>query len=195
MINFLSKLIEDPLNLALVALTAVIAAATVAYVIVTIKLANETKLLRKAQTDPLISLHFGAYSNFMLIELRNVGLGPAYNLHFNIIDNIEVHDGKHLTDLNILKDLRYLAPKQEISYELADYNDLKGKTFRIAVNYQNKLAEEYNEEFIFDINEREGSLMSAAPIEGSLSRIATSLDRIDGKIQRPQNPLSGFRSE
>lgn len=44
------------LKLGLAALTAVIEVATAVYALVTIKLVNETKLLRKAQTDPLISL-------------------------------------------------------------------------------------------------------------------------------------------
>lgn len=106
---------ESFLNWALVALTAVIAAATVLYAYITNKLANETKLLRKVQTDPLISLNIATYSPWFIIEVKNVGQGPAYKLEYEIKDNIEVYDKKHLTDLNILKNIKYLAPMQKIS--------------------------------------------------------------------------------
>lgn len=179
------KLMEFLLSLALVALTAAIAIATYFLSKYTKDLANETKLLRKAQTEPLISLYIAADSHFLRIETRNVGQGPAYKLEYEIKDNIEIYDRKHLTDMNILKNISYLAPMQKVSYELATYHEVQGKSFRIIVKYQNKYKEPFYEEFNLDVGELEGSLMSEASAERSLSRIADSVSRMDSKMESP----------
>lgn len=68
---------------------------------------------------------------------------------------------------------------------MATFYAIQGKSFRIIVKYQNKYKEPFSEEFNLDLGELEGSLMSDASAEKSLSRIADSVGSIDSKMEGP----------
>ena len=79
---------------ALNVLFAMVAAVSMAfYVILICSLVKETKKLREAQTEPKISIilqisRVGIHCIDLVI--KNIGLGPAYNVKFEVLEEFDV---------------------------------------------------------------------------------------------------------
>jgi len=72
--------------------SAVVAIATVIYAILTWKLVEETRKIRKIQTEPKISIDIQPKEDsihFIDMIIQNIGLGPAYNIKFTINPDFE----------------------------------------------------------------------------------------------------------
>ncbi len=72
--------------------TVILAIVTAAYVLLTWKLNSETKMMRKAQTEPNISAIIQAderYINWINLLVQNIGLGPAYKVKFEVKPDFE----------------------------------------------------------------------------------------------------------
>jgi hypothetical protein len=68
--------------------TIAVGVSTIVYAYLTAKLVNETKRMRKSQTDPEISVSLVQNDiSISLIDLivENIGLGPAYEIKFEIL--------------------------------------------------------------------------------------------------------------
>lgn len=170
--------------------SAMVAGSTVVYVILTRKLVNETRKLRKAQTEPKISIRIEPNENcirYCDMIIQNIGLGPAYNINFDVSSDIKDFDGKPLSDLNIIKTgIKYLAPSTKRQFFLTQFFEISNDimkirdSFEIKVSYKNSQNEILNECFIMDFSEFSGLTKLGEP---PMHSIAKSLKAIENKIQ------------
>jgi len=167
--------------------TIVIAIATTIYVIFTWQLMNETRKMRKVQSEPIISIFYEQREGcgcWIDLVIKNIGLGAAYNLKFNIIPDFLCGigpDTKNLSKLNIIeKGIPYLAPGQEYRFLLTilDKMDQKriSQPFNIHVAYENFLKERFEREYIIDFSIWDGLILNE---ENPLTKISRSLQTIE----------------
>lgn len=67
--------------------TGVVTISTVVYSILTGKLVSETTKMRQVQTEPKIEVTIKSFDNainIVRLHIRNIGLGPAINVTFNL---------------------------------------------------------------------------------------------------------------
>ena len=106
--------------------SAVVAIATVVYAFLTWRLVSETRKMREAQTEPKVSVTIQPREErIKLIDMviQNIGLGPAYNIKFEINPDFECMKGKFLSELGFMKNgLKYLAPNQKLQFFLTIEN-------------------------------------------------------------------------
>lgn len=165
-----------------------VATATVAYVIFTVKLANETRRLRKAQTEPLISVTIEPlepHINFMELRVQNIGLGPAYNLSFNVTPSVLVGNDL-LAKKTPLSGFNYLRPGQIITSFLCRWNELNPKEFTIKAVYKNTSDESLEETFFINLNQYDALERLGKPplvdIAEKISKINETLSKLTQAI-------------
>ncbi|MEW6409708.1 MAG: hypothetical protein AB1488_06305 [Nitrospirota bacterium] len=160
-----------------------VATATVTYVIFTIKLANETRRLRKAQTEPLVSVTIEPlepHINFMELRVQNVGLGPAYNLAFKITPDVSIGN-ELLNKRTPLNGLNYLRPGQAISSFLCRWNEFNPKEFTVRAMYKNSEGKLLEETFDINLNQYDGLHRLGKP---TLVEIADNILEINKTLQK-----------
>ncbi|RLJ09256.1 MAG: hypothetical protein DRP13_00590 [Candidatus Aenigmatarchaeota archaeon] len=165
----------------------IVALATVVYAILTWKLVSETKELREAQTEPRISVIYQPreeWINFIDLVIKNIGLGPAYDIKFEITPDFEYRKGHFLSELNFMKKgIKYLAPNQRIQFFLTsmveDFENKIKKPFTIKVIYKNKFGKKYSESFVIDFSELVGLGQLGEP---PLHKIAKNIENIQRDI-------------
>jgi len=144
-------------------------------------LVSETKEMREAQTEPNISIMIqprDEWNNFIDIVIKNIGLGPAYNIKFEVNPDFEYMKGQFLSKLNTMSGIKYLAPGQKIQFFLTNMSENfenKIKPFGINVFYQNKLREKYSEKFTINLFELVGLGQLGKP---PLHKIAENIEAI-----------------
>jgi len=139
-------------SVALVVITAV-------YACLTRGLVQESQKMRETQTNPNIGIWIEqreeAPYNIHLV-IKNVGLGPAYNLKFTVDPEFKDKRGKALSERGIIKNgISYLAPNRNIHFYLTDsIKDTKEMPtrFEIAVNYENAIKYPFSESFSIDFS-------------------------------------------
>lgn len=171
----------------------VVAAATVFYARLTKHLVAETKRMREAQTEPMVSIRVGLSSvwvNLVDLIIENVGVGAAYDIRVQLEPDFELASGRFLSELGIVKrGMRYLAPKQAIRTFLTnmmdDVHKSEGKwkdlRFAVVVTYRNAAGREMSERYHIDLAEFEGlSTVGTPPLE----RIAKAVEMQQEDLRR-----------
>ena len=199
---FSNKLLLDFLNSNSgsfnVLFSCIVALSTVAYVILTERLVSETKKLRRAQTEPNVSVIIQPreeYIKFIDLVVQNIGLGPAYDIQFKLEQDFEYWPGKFLSQLNFIKNgIKYLAPKQKYqSFFTSMREDLDKKKethFTVKVIYfqnKDKLGKKFSESFVIDFSELVGLEELGKP---PLYKIAENIEHISKNIKRIEGHLS-----
>ena len=168
--------------------TGVVAFATVVYALLTWKLVNETKEMRKAQTEPNISVTIEPreeWINFIDMKIMNIGSGPAYDIKFKIEPDFEYFKDRFLSKIKIMQGIKYLAPNQKIQFFLTslteNFEEKIKKPFKIKVVYKNKVGDIFRETFIIDFSQFEGMSQLGEP---PLYKIAKSLDSLQKDVGR-----------
>lgn len=90
--------------------SALVAIATLVYAILTWRLVSETRKMREAQTEPNISVTIQPreeWMNFVDLIIQNIGLGPAYNIKFEINPDFKTFTGKFLSEQAVPKPPRF----------------------------------------------------------------------------------------
>ncbi len=87
--------------------------------------------------------------------IRNVGLGPAYSIKFEINPDFEYSKGRFLSELGFMKNgLEYLAPNQTLQFFLTsmveDFEKRTKTLWEIKVTYQNSLGRKYEGKYLID---------------------------------------------
>ena len=173
--------------------SAAVAIATIVYAILTWKLVSENRRMRKAQTEPKIFATIQPreeWIGFIDMVIQNIGLGPAYNIKFEVNPDFEYAKGEFLSELGFMKNgLRYLAPKQKLQFFLTgmseNFKEKTKKTFEIKVTYQNSVGKKYEDVYMIDFSQ----LIGLSQFEPPLYTIAKNIE----KIQKDINYLStGF---
>jgi len=170
--------------------SALVAFSTVIYAALTWKLVSETIKLREAQTEPKISIRIEPNEHCMLycdMIIQNIGLGPAYDLNFNISPDIKDFDEKPLSELNIIKNgIKYLAPSAKRQFFLTQFSKQSKENreiqepFGIEVIYKDGQDKILKDHFTIDFSEFMGLTKLG---ESPMYSIAKSLKEIERKIR------------
>jgi len=166
-----------------VAFSAVVAIATIVYAILTWRLVSETRKMREAQTEPKISVTIQPREEWIgLIDMviQNIGLGPAYNIKFEIKPDFEYAKGNFLSELGFIKSgLRYLAPNQKLQFFLTsmieNFEEKTKKPFKVKVTYQNSMGKKYEDVYVIDFSQLIGLRRLGRP---PLYEIAKNIEKI-----------------
>jgi hypothetical protein len=168
--------------------TAVVAAATVAYVILTRRLAAETRELRRTGTEPRVSIFPDqsprAATVFDLV-VKNIGNGPAYDVGFDVVEDWTIHGKEKLSEIGLMKDgISYLAPGQTIRFFIGmgpEIFNAERRSFRVGVRYRGFTRESYQETFSISFD----YLLKMTWVGQSLERtIADALGKVATTLQR-----------
>jgi hypothetical protein len=165
--------------------------ATLVYAILTWKLVNETRRMRKVQTDAKVVVSLDTRKeaiNFIDFILKNEGNGPAYDLKFTAepVDP-ENSEASILTGIRSFgffnKGLDYLSSRQEIrsflTSMLENFQQKIDTSIRIDVSYKSSFGERFNEKYILDFSIFKGIHQLGKP---NLYSIAKSLEKIQTDI-------------
>lgn len=99
----------------------VVAVSTVCYVLLTWRLVEEQRTLRRAETEPQVSVYAEisprAFTIFDLV-IANIGRGPAYELKLSIVgEDWLIQQREKLSDTGPFKHgIAYLAPGQALRF-------------------------------------------------------------------------------
>ncbi|MCK4680422.1 hypothetical protein KAT82_04810 [bacterium] len=147
---------DDLQTVLMVVFSAVVAGSTVAYALLTRNLVRETALLRRAQTEPQVSVYLTPGQRWLhMLELvvRNSGQGGARDIRCAISAsdaNLEAHN-VHVDCLRLLEHILYLAPGEEIRSFFGDASNFLEEPpleeFSIAVEYNTEMGELRQREF------------------------------------------------
>ncbi len=177
----------------------VVTGATVVYAILTWRLVKETRLLREVQTEPAIEIFLKPLEialHFVRLHIKNVGLGPAFEIKFSITATEGGDSAKGLirdfTKTKFLTHgLKYLGSGQErISGYTQMTEDYEGKiasNLVIEISYKSALGKKYHESLTVDMSEHEGTYQLGTP---HLYSIAESLKKIE---KTTRDIATGFR--
>jgi len=170
--------------------TGLVTLATVTYAILTWRLVSETRKLREVQTEPKVSVIIQPkeeYLNFIELIVQNIGLGPAYNIKFQIDPDYEEKERRFkVSEIGFIKNgLEYMAPNQKLQTYLTnladDFEEKCMKPFEIVTSYQNSAGKTYKDMFLVDFSQRTGIRQVGEP---AINEIAKSIKNIDKFIQK-----------
>ena len=165
----------------------VVTVATVIYAWLTAKLVNETRRMREAQTEPSLQVVYrnrDEWINLLDVAVRNIGLGAAYDITFEIRADLKEGDKNDLADsLGKLgcfsKGLVYLGPNQEFTSFWTNLMDghaskLDSRIF-IHCRYRSATRARYESHCVLDLSEIKGISRIGEP---PLLKIAKQLESI-----------------
>lgn len=179
--------------------TAVVAIATVFYVLLTRQLVNETMAMRRIQSEPQLELTLQSVPvamSILRLHLRNVGMGPATDIR---ITATPLEGG---ATANVILDgfmkvgfmkrgLSYLGPHQEVysgySNALEVGKLMWGCVLEIKVDFRGPDKALREERWIIDFSEHQGNYRLGTP---PLEKIEDHLEQISKDLH---NALSGWK--
>jgi len=171
--------------------TGVVAISTVIYAVLTAFLVFETRKMRRAQTEPRLTAYFEPIEelvNFGHLYIKNIGLGPAFNISFELTS-----EGSDSGGADLIKDfystkffdtgVKYLGPDQALRSGYTSFTDnfeekLKA-TIVVKICYRNSTNAKHEELYRIDLSELEGSGRLGKP---HLYSIAQSLEKIQKDV-------------
>lgn len=183
----------------MVIFTAVVTISTVVYAFLTARLTEETRRMRKIQTEPKIEVALKPreeFVNIVNIYTKNIGLGPAYEITFEI--TIEAgNEGaneliKDFTKPNFFNTgLNYLGPGKEVLSGFSQMNKMYDKKIESVLNftvqYKGIAGDNYEEQFRIDFSEFKGTSKLGKPHLYAIAQSFEKLQRDIGHI------VSGFK--
>lgn len=142
----------------------VVACATVAYAVITWRLVKETKDMRESQWMPEIAIFLQPKEHSLgIIDLviQNVGLGPAFNIEFEVIQDFHILEKRPLSELGIFKKgMNYLATNQKyqtfVTSMYEKHEEKLEKSIEFKVTYEDYKRKKYDRHFLLELAEFEG---------------------------------------
>lgn len=176
--------------------TFVVTLSTVVYAVLTAMLVAETRRMREAQTEPRVEVVIKPreeWIGLIHVYVRNIGLGPAYDISFDIKAESGEEGAQALIDdftqTHFFKTgLRYLSPGHEA---VSGYSQLTEKKIEAVlvfeVKYRSATSKTFEERFRTDFAEFKGQTQIGKP---HLYAIAQHLEKIQQDIH---HLATGFR--
>jgi cell division protein FtsL len=172
----------------------VVAISTVFYVILTRQLVSERKKMRKAQTQPEISASLVQNDKtsieFIDLVIENIGLGPAYNIKFEVLNDFKLSKIM-LSEVGFIKNgISYFSPKQPMKLWVDSFlhdKELADKSIELKITYSNSLSDQFNQKFILNFSQFASFTQLGTP---PLIKIAEHLNSIEKNIE---SIASGFK--
>jgi hypothetical protein len=147
---------KTPTNTLSIIFSGIVAFATIIYAYYTKRLVVETIKLRKAQTEPEISLVSSFKNDKIELTVENIGLGPAQNVKLSILEfykktrpDESADEHPTITEITV-KEIPCLYPSQKHTILLdSSKKDNVGTWQMIKISYDNSLGEKrISREFI-----------------------------------------------
>lgn len=172
--------------------SSIVAVSTLIYAVLTWQLVSETKNMRECQTEPKIVISISPradWINFIDIKVQNIGLGPAYNISFELDTNESLNASKdvieNLFGLYFFKSgLNFLGPRDIVSTfftsMIADFEAKANTKIEIWANYKSSTNTIYRDKIILDFNEFKGLTQMGKP---PLNEIAYTLKQLHKDVQ------------
>lgn len=150
----------------LIVFSGIVAFSTVVYAILTGFLVFETRKVRLAQSEPMVSVTYHPDEErhgFIDLRIKNIGAGPALDITFEVQPDFSYHQDIGLSELHLFTNgLKYLGPGDERRFfltTLTENFEAKAKApFEIKVTYRGIIARHKTEGFIIDFSEFDGIL-------------------------------------
>lgn len=178
--------------------SAIVAIATVFYVILTSRLVRETAALRRLQSEPQLDLTLQsvpASIHVLRLVLRNVGMGPAMGLQILVTPLTGGEVASQIIEgfgkVGLMKrGLSYLGPRQEVQSGYVSTFQLGQAiwdcSFEVVINYQGPERTPRQERWIIDFAEQKGNYTIGTP---PLEKIEKHLEQISKDLH---NALTGW---
>ncbi|MEW6608910.1 MAG: hypothetical protein AB1414_15940 [bacterium] len=179
--------------------TAIVTLSTIVYAVLTGVLVHETRKMRHAQTEPRVDVTYRSRDEWIAlidIVVKNIGLGPAYDVKFEITPLTQGEVAKKLVnelqERNFLKTgLNYLSPGQKISSFFTNasekFDEKMTSQVLIKTSYKSSTGKKYFNEYVVDLSEIKGIERIGEP---PLYKIAKNIEAIKKDINQF---ASGFR--
>ena len=182
----------------------VVAISTVFYAILTRQLVRETKTMREAQTQPVMSVRVQSHEDFLhvaMLHIENIGAGPAYNVRFSVNPDFELRPGTGLSSTGIFQHgIKFVAPRQvhqQVLCNLIGQAEEIAKAdsrfqFTISVSYEDLHKKQHEAVFPVDFLHLLGSTRIGTP---ALRSIAQDIDKIQQTVAHFASGFSRLRVE
>lgn len=167
--------------------SAIVAISTIVYACLTWKLVSETRRMRELQTEPKLSVYvqYGKYYPGIVLVIKNIGMGPAQNIKFDVDNDIIDTLFQPLANSHIFKyGINYLAPNQSMYVTLLSTQKQQptdGKfNYNISATCINSIGKKITNEFFIDFNELSSIYVED---EGSIRTISQNISKIERNIR------------
>jgi len=176
----------------------IVSLSTIVYALLTWKLVSETRRMRKVQTEPNISVFIKPreeWIGFVDLIIQNIGLGPAYNIKFDIKPSFESIGEDSISEIGFIKNgLNYLGPNRKIQFFLTsmteNYEDKIEKSFDINIAYDNAMGNECKSVSRIDFSELKGLHQLGKP---PLYQLVKAVEEIKSDIHRMSTGLNKLK--
>ncbi len=173
----------------------VVALSTVVYAFLTWRLSTETIKVRKAHTEPNVSVFLEqnrASIHFFDLIVKNIGSGPAYDVAFKVLEEFEIPKERKLSQIDFIREgIRYMPPNYLIRCYfltfLGNYEKIIDKNIRIQVTYKNANKDNLSEVINLNMSQFKGIQTLG---EDPLNKIAKSIESIQKDVG---NIASGYK--
>jgi len=174
----------------------VVAVSTVVYAVLTWQLVAETRKMRRAQTEPRISVVIQPEENAISLfdmKIENIGMGPAKDIQMTVAPDMKCITGQKLSEMDLIKKgIPYLAPREKIQFVLAngyaDFSELSKSPYEIVVEYRDCIGTPYHETFFFDFSLYAGMMQRGGSplhtIADEMKEIRKEIGKIETKLHR-----------
>ena len=177
----------DMTQLVTLIFSGVVALSTVIYAILTWRLAAETIRMRKAQTDPCVSIYLEQHPtlfHFFDLIIKNIGSGPAYDVTFIVLEDFDIPEGRKLSQIDFIKEgISYMPPDYQIrSYFLTFLGNCEkiiDKSIKVKVSYKNAQKNNMSEIISLNMSQFSGIQMLGGD---PLDKIAKSMESIEKNV-------------
>lgn len=188
-------------SLITVIFSGIVALSTVVYAILTARLTSETKRMRKSQTEPKIAIYLQrnrAALGFFDLVIKNIGLGPAYNVTFQVLEEFKVEQGRNLSAIDFIHEgINYMPPDYTIetfffSIIGKQYAEIINKNIKIRVEYKNSEGKSISEIIKLNMSQFKGiECLGDDPI----NKIAQCIEKIQKDIHDLSTGFSRLKVE
>ena len=181
----------------MVVFTGVVAASTVVYAVLTWRLVSETRTMRRAQTEPRLSvfveLNEQTGNGQMDLVIQNEGPGPAEDILIGFKgDPTYFDDERPIDQLPVIKNgIRYLGSHQRFRIILGwlfgqDYERAIQEPWAFDLKYKNSVGDSFSESFVVDFSQFAGLILTGS---SPLVKIEKHLDTLQRDVH---HLLTGF---
>lgn len=173
----------------------VVALSTFVYAWLTWRLSTETIKMRKAHTEPNVSIYLEQNRvgiHFLDLIVRNIGSGPAYNVTFKVLEEFDIPKERKLSQLGFIQaGITYMPPDYQIrSYFLSflgHYEKIIDKNIKIQISYRNAEKKDISEIISLNMSRYKGIHELG---EDPLNQLAKAIEAIKEDIG---HIASGFK--
>ncbi|MCL4554408.1 MAG: hypothetical protein M1565_04670 [Actinobacteria bacterium] len=178
-----------------VASSAVVAVATVAYVVLTRMIVDESRRLRRSQAEPRV-LVYAEIRTVAVVDLviHNVGTGPAYAVRFSLKQDFQILENARLSEIGFMRQgIHLLGPGQKYRTLLAipSRKDLMTSTLvEVSADYKDVYGTQYHDEFRVDLQAFENIRPGTSPAE----RMAEAAPKLADELKALNRNLADLKN-